>query len=179
MGIALDVNWRYWDTTTLSDTVGWPQPTVAEPYWAYQRIAKDCAEYRAVGFSVVRLPPSCECASGIFSGGYDLWNNYSIENTAFGTGDMLRQCVASIHANGMQAYGDLVLHQYDGGPGNVYEYPGSDPKIRKWPVSQTPSCFIGPAPGVAADPVPDSTDNFGFGAMASYLNSTFTARLYA
>jgi alpha-amylase len=168
----LDCNWRFWNATAASDQVGWPQPTDAEPYWAYQRIAQLSAEYAAAGFSVIRLPPCCECAAGIFSGGYDLWNNYSIENTAFGTGEMLRQCVSSIHAAGMQAYGDLVLHQYDGGPANVYRYPGSNPKIKNGRFAKTPSCFIGPPPGVAADPVPDSYGNFGFGAMAAYLYST-------
>jgi alpha-amylase len=167
-----------WNAAAASDQVGWPQPTTAEPYWAYQRIANACAEYANTGFSVIRLPPSCECASGIFSGGYDLWNNYSIENTAFGTGEMLRQCVATIHANGMQAYGDIVMHQYDGGPNNFYNYSGADPKIKNGRFPKTPTCFIGPPPGVASDPVPDSSDNFGFGAMASYLYSTPTGYMH-
>jgi alpha-amylase len=174
MGVMLDSNWRYWNSTTASDQVGWPQPTIAQPFEAYQRIGQACTEFRNAGFSVIRMPPACECAAGIFSDGYDKFNDYSLDNTAFGTAEMLRQCVAMIHANGMQAYGDLVLHQYDGGPNNTYNYPGSNPKIKNGRFPKTPSCFIGAPPGVAADPVPDSSGNFGFGAMSSYLHSTPT-----
>ena len=167
----IDVNYRMWNAAEASEVVGWPRPTADDPYWAYQKIANLSQEFRAVGFTVVRLPPSCEGAAGIFSGGYDLWNNYSLDNTAFGNGEMLRQCVATIHANGLQVYGDMVLHQYDGGANNHYNYPGADPSLKNGRFPKTPACFIGPPPGVAADPVPDNTDNFGFGAMASYLNS--------
>jgi alpha-amylase len=171
-GCMMDTNWRFWNTATASDQVGWPQPTTKQPLHAYERIAQMSNELRDAGFTVIRMPPSCQCAAGIFSDGYDKFNDYSIDGTAFGSGEMLRQCIAMIHANGMQAYGDLVLHQYDGGPNNVYQYPGSDPKIKNGRFPKTPSCFIGPPPGVASDPVPDSQGNFGFGAMSAYLNST-------
>jgi len=175
----MDTNWRLVSDAGVV-TLGWPNPTTDQPLWGYERIAKACAEFREVGFTAIRLPPSTKGAAGSFSGGYDLLDHYDIGTkkqpyvvpTAFGTGEMLRQCIATIHANGMQAYADVVFHQMDGGPGNVYEYPGSDPKIKNGRFPKTPSCFVGPPPGVDVDPVPDSQGNFGFGAMCAYLHST-------
>ena len=160
MGVILDVNWVYWDKATQAKTVGWPY---ASPF-AYQRIAADAAEYAAAGFTVVNFPPSCECGGGTESDGYDLKDNYSFDNTAFGTREMLQQAVAVAHANGLQVYGDLVLHQYGGYPNGTY------PTLR---FPKHPTCFSQESTvgGVPTDPVPNTEGNYSFGDMACYFTS--------
>ena len=161
-GCILNVNYRVW--RDKSDQVGWPHPTPEQPLWAYQRIARGCPEYRQAGFTAVMLPPSTEGGSVIFSDVYENKDDYSIYNTAFGSGEMLRQCVASIRAHGMQAYGDLVLHQYGGGSADgVYA-------TKRFPKHA--SCFVGAPPRVPVDPVPDMMGNFPFGDMAGFVYST-------
>lgn len=139
--------------------MGWSHPTKAQPLWANQRIAKLIPELEAAHFTSVRMPPSTLAGGGEFSDGYDKKDDYILDGTAFGSGEMLRQCIATIHANGMHAYGDLVLHQYGGGHNG--NYPSS-----RFP--KTPSCFVGEPPRVDVDNVPDQQGNFPFGDMVSY-----------
>ena len=157
----------FYDTKTESKAVGWPY---AAPF-AYERITGDAAEYRAAGFTAINFPPSCECGGGTQSDGYDLKNNYSYRNTAFGTEEMLRQAIAVVHANGMQAYGDLVLHQYGGYPNGTYPT-GRFPKH--------PTCFSVESTkgGVPSDPVPNEQGNYSFGDMACYYTSTPDGYMY-
>lgn len=170
-GVCLDTNWRYWDAKVESSRVGWPLPTEKQPLTVYQRLAKDCAEIRQAGFTAIRLPPACRGASGRYSGGYDKWWDYQLNGTAFGDAEDLRQLIGVIHAHEMQAYGDLVLHQYGGGTaaGN-YLYPGVGGKtMGRFP--KTASCFVGAPPRVPVDDVPDQQGNFPFGDMVSYQHS--------
>jgi alpha-amylase len=162
MGVILDTNYRIWNAAKQSDDVGWPQGSPTEP-WAYQRIAAVATEFANAGFSVIKLPPSCLGGAGIFSDGYDKYDDYMLDGTAFGSAEMLRQCIGAINAHGMAAYGDLVLHQYGGGKDGVYL---TTPRFAK-----TPTCFSGPPPRVAADPVPDAAGNFAFGDRAAYVHS--------
>ncbi len=179
MGVFLNTNWRYVNSSG-DDTNGWSAPTVDQPLSPLQRIAAGAAEYRAAGFTAILLPPFTKGASGGYSDGYDLFDPYDIGSknqcgtipTAFGSAEALRQCIAVIHAFEMQAYGDLVLHQYDGGSAQgVYAYVNyaGTPDTGRWP--KTPSCFVGSPPMVMEDAVPDNTGNFAFGLMPSYTNS--------
>lgn len=157
----LNCNWRYWDTTKNSDVVGWPQGGPGK-LWASQRLAQMMPELRAAGFTGVSIWPVTEGAAGIFSGGYDKRDDYGLDNTAFGNAEMLRQLIACAHANGLQVYVDLVLHQYDGGHNGVYN-------TKRFP--KTAKCFAAETTpgGVAADPVPDEEGNFAFGDLAAYV----------
>ncbi len=132
MGVILNTNYRV--RQDGGDRVGWPVPSPDQPLWAYERIARNAAAYRRAGFTAVLLPPFTKGAAGAASGGYDKFDDFDIGGkdqcfsvpTAFGTAEMLRQCVASIHAHQMQAYGDMVLHQYGGGTAaGVYAPAGS------------------------------------------------------
>jgi alpha-amylase len=84
---------------------------------------------------------------------------------------MLRQAIAVVHSNGMQAYGDLVLHQYGGYPEGKYTT-GRFPK--------TPTCFSieSTVGGVPSDPVPNEQGNYSFGDMACYYTSTPGGYMY-
>ncbi len=178
MGVILNTNYRVWQDNAAR--VGWPVPTAEQPLWAYERIARGSREYREAGFTAVLLPPFTKGGSGTYSDGYDKFDDYDIGSrdqcstrpTAFGTAEMLRQCIAAIHGHQMQAYGDLVLHQYGGGSDGVYQPVGADGVSRTGRFPKHPACFVGAPPRVAADPVPDSEGNFAFGDMASYVNST-------
>lgn len=121
-------------------------------------------ELAAAGFGTIKFGPIPHGGAGIFSGGYDLYDPYRLTDTAFGPPDALRQCVASAHAHGMTAWGDLVLHQYGGG--RMGNYP-----TRRFP--KTPQCFANDTTpgGVAGDPVPSQEGNFGFGDRAVYEKS--------
>lgn len=165
MGVILDTNWRVWSTRAKSSIPGWTRPTEAQPLWAYQRIAQAARSYRQAGFTAVKLPPSCVGGAGVFSGGYDKYDDYNLDGTAFGDAEQLRQCAAAIHAAGMDVYGDLVLHQYGGGSNGNY-------RTKRFP--KTPTCFSRDSTvgGVPTDPVPDTQGNFPFGDMAAYVAST-------
>ena len=177
MGVMLNTNYR----VRLGDAerVGWPQPTRDQP-WAYERIAHGTQEYRRAGFTAVLLPPFTKGAAGLNSAGYDKFDDYDIGSksqcfsgpTAFGSAEMLRLCVAQIHAQQMQAYGDLVLHQYGGGTDGIYKPVGADGVLPVGRFPKHPSCFVGAPPRVPVDPVPDGDGNFAFGDMAAYVNAT-------
>ena len=183
MGVILNTNYRV--RQDGAERVGWPVPSPDaapdrvsdQPLWAYERIARDAATYRRAGFTAILLPPFTKGAAGAASGGYDKFDDYDIGckdqcfslPTAFGTAEMLRQCVASIHAHQMQAYGDMVLHQYGGGTAEGVYAPAGSRAPGRFPKHA--GCFVGAPPRVAADPVPDAQGNFAFGDMAAYVNS--------
>lgn len=171
MGVMLDTNWRR-DTPTGQNIVGWPTPGRTQVS-AYQRIARQAQLFAQSGFTAVGLPPSTMGAAGRFSGGYDLKENYRLGTpgnpTAFGTSEELRAVVAAVHANGMDCYGDLVLHQYDGFDPTQPYFPAGADGFSPGRFPKQPSYFVGPPPNVAVDPVPDANGNFGFGAMAAYM----------
>lgn len=161
--IVLDANWRRWDGR--SSVVGWPRSTPTKPGpWAYQRLTQMMPELAAAGFGTIKLPPVQHGGAGVFSAGYDKYDDYRLTDTAFGPPDALRQCVAAAHAHGMTVWGDLVLHQYGGG--RMGNYP-----TRRFP--KTPQCFAADTTpgGVQADPVPSQEGNFGFGDRAAYRNA--------
>jgi alpha-amylase len=171
----LDLNYRVYENN--SSKVGWPTPNATCSNTLYKWVADNALNIRSWGYTAVNFPPSTKGAAGPFSDGYDQnGDNYDLGTTqnptAFGTTDQLRRAVAAVHSAGMQAYGDLVLHQYDGfDPSKEFlplNYAGKP--LGRFP--KLPSYFVGPPPGVNVDPVPDSQGNFGFGAMASYINST-------
>ena len=171
MGVFMDWNWRTVDASGAAH-VGW-LVSGDQSIAPYDRMAAQLAEVRAAGFTANLLPPSTLGAAGAFSGGYDLVDNYAIDGTAFGSSEQLRRFVAIAHRYEMQVYGDLVLHQMDGGTADgtyTYKSVGGAGRFPKHS-----SCFVEgtiSAGGVPVDPVPNSEGNFGFGAMCSYVNST-------
>ena len=73
-----------------------------------------------------------------------------------------------MHAHGIQVFGDLVLHQYDGRAGGVYP-------SKRFPKS--PTCFARSATipgGVDPDPVPDQSGNYSFGDPPAYVEGRYS-----
>ena len=195
MAVILDVNFRV--LKDGADTLGWPGPEEpmavrrahmranTTPAWqdAYTHIRQQANFYASCGFAAINFGPATLGAAGGFSGGYDLKENYrwgtNSEPTGFGTAEDLRSAIGAVHASGMNAYGDLVLHQYDGfDPTKVYNTPDALGTY-KGRFTKLPTYFVGAPPNVNVDPVPNSEGNFGFGAMASYVNSTPPGKMLA
>ncbi len=174
MGVLINVNWRVGIRGTT--TVGWPLTPSC-----YVQVADMALELRKAGFSAVLFAPFTKGSAGQDSAGYDLYDPYDIGSkvqpydyarTAFGTADELRAAIATLHAEGLGVYGDMVLHQYLGGDAKGNYTPiGADGKSRIGRFPKTDSCFVGAPPRVGVDDVPDQNGNFAFGDMASYQHS--------
>jgi alpha-amylase len=183
MGVLLHAHYRF--TGADGQKIVMPAPvdpdTPHAPWW-WDHLASQAEELRRCGFSAVLLPPVCKTASGAASDadGYGLYDNYDIGSknqvyavpTRFGDHERLRRMIAVMHACGLDVYGDVVMHQYDGGNNGTYQYLGADGKTLNGRFPKHPSCFVGAPPRVAVDPVANPEGNFGFGDMASYINST-------
>lgn len=100
------------------------------PFW-WDHLAAQANDLRRVGFSAIWLPPPLKGASGSFSSGYDVFDDYDLGDkhqkgtipTRYGTREQLERCVAIMRANGMDVYADLVENQRDGDDGHFnFEY---------------------------------------------------------
>jgi alpha-amylase len=183
MGVLLHAHYRL--VGQNGQKIVMPAPvdsgTPHAPWW-WDHLASQAAELRGCGFSAVLLPPVCKTASGAASDadGYGLYDNYDIGSknqvfnipTRFGDDERLRRMIAIMHACGLDVYGDVVMHQYDGGNDSTYKYLGADGKTLNGRFPKHPSCFVGAPPRVPVDPVANPQGNFGFGDMASYINAT-------
>ena len=91
----------------------------------WDHIAKQADDLRAVGFTAVWLPPPLKGSAGKLSTGYDPFDDYDIGSknqkgtipTHYGTRDELQRCVATLRANGIDVYLDMVENHRDGDPG--------------------------------------------------------------
>jgi alpha-amylase len=183
MGVLLHAHYRLMGPG--GQKIVMPAPVDKEtpnaPWW-WDHVASQAADFRRAGFTAVLLPPMCKTASGAASDadGYGLYDNYDIGSknqvfnvpTRFGDRERLLRCIAILHACGMDVYADVVMHQYDGGNNGTYKYLAADGKTLNGRFPKHPSCFVGAPPRVAVDPVANPQGNFGFGDMASYMNST-------
>lgn len=86
--------------------------------------------------------------------------------TRWGTALEVKAAIQSIHAAGMMALEDAVIHQYEGSL-PIYEL-GAEGSFDHNLFPKGPSCFV---PQVAADDVFDSDGNSAFGQMVSFQNS--------
>ena len=76
-----------------------------------------------LGFDGMWIPSPAKGASGGFSMGYDPFDHYDLGDkdqrgtlaTKFGTKDELLRLIAVAHANGLDAYPDIVLNHMNGG----------------------------------------------------------------
>jgi alpha-amylase len=183
MGVLLHAHYRMLGPN--GQKVVMPAPidehTPHAPWW-WDHLASQAADFRRCGFTAVLLPPVCKTASGAApdADGYGLYDNYDIGSkqqvyaleTRFGDHERLRRLIGILHACGLDVYGDVVMHQYDGGDNGTYRYLGADGRTLNGRFPKHPSCFVGNPPRVPVDPVANPEGNFGFGDMVSYINST-------
>lgn len=185
MGVLLHAHYRLMGADGQKIVMPAPidEATPHAPWW-WDHLASQAPEFRRCGFSAVLLPPVSKTASGAApdADGYGLYDNYDIGSknqvynipTRFGDHERLRRMIAIMHACGMDVYADVVMHQYDGGNNGTYQYLGANGKAMNGRFPKHPACFVGNPPRVAVDPVANPEGNFGFGDMASYVNSTPT-----
>jgi alpha-amylase len=156
---------------------GVPSPADGDPaipwWWDHLRIQAN--DFARAGFSAIWLPPPQKGASGTFSSGYDLFDDYDLGSknqkgttpTRYGTREQLQQCAAVLRANGIDIYLDLVENQRDGDDGHFnFRYVdalGVDAKGRfpKGPIDFHP--HVPEDPGVF-------TDAFQFGRDLAPIN---------
>ena len=123
----------------------------ATPWW-WDHLAAQANEFRKAGFTAVWLPPVLKTASGASPGadGYGVFDDYDIGSrhqkgtipTRFGSREQLQRCVATLRANGLDVYLDMVEHQRSGDTTPfVFRYPGADgtPDAGRFP--KNPSNF--------------------------------------
>ncbi len=144
------------------------------PFW-WDHLAKQANQLRTSGFSAIWLPPPLKGASGSFSNGYDVFDDYDLGSknqkgtipTRYGTREQLARCAAVMRANGLDIYVDVVANQRDGDDGHfVFEYTDAFGQPAKGRFSKGPDDFH---PNVPEDPgVFD--DRFQFGRDLAPIN---------
>ena len=95
------------------------------PFW-WDHLAAQASQLSKAGFTAVWLPPPLKGASGSFSSGYDLFDDYDLGSknqkgtvqTRYGSRGSLQRCVAMMRANDLDVYVDLVENQRDGDDGH-------------------------------------------------------------
>ncbi len=151
------------------------------PFW-WDHLAAQANEFRKAGFTAVWLPPVLKTGSGAGPGadGYGAFDDYDIGSrhqkgttpTRFGTREELQRCVATLRANGLDVYLDMVEHQRSGDttPPFVFRYPGADgtPNAGRFP--KNPTNFL---PQVPRDPNLGGppADDFPFGREFAPINA--------
>jgi alpha-amylase len=116
-----------------------PSPADGDPNtpWWWDHLAAQANDFRTAGFTAIWLPPVLKTSAGAHSGadGYGPFDDYDIGSksqmrtvpTRFGSREQLQRCIATLRANGLDVYLDLVEHQRSGDPGNfVFRYRGAD-----------------------------------------------------
>ena len=107
---------------------GVPSPLDGDPsvpFW-WDHLAQQAHQLSQAGFTAVWLPPPQKGASGSFSSGYDLFDDYDLGSkiqkgtlqTRYGSRESLARCAAVMHANDIDVYLDLVENQRDGDDGH-------------------------------------------------------------
>jgi hypothetical protein len=90
------------------------------PFW-WDHLASQARQLANSGFTAIWLPPPLKGASGSFSSGYDLFDDYDPGSknqkgtipTRYGSREALQRCAAVMRANRIDVYVDLVENQRD------------------------------------------------------------------
>jgi alpha-amylase len=147
-----------------------------DPWWDH--LAKQAQSFQRVGFTAVWLPPVTKGASGGFSIGYDVFDDYDLGSknqkgtiaTRYGTREQLARCVAVMRANGLDVYLDLVENQRSGGSGPggfTFRYVDADGNPVGGRFPKNPENFH---PNVPEDPGTVPGQDFSFGSDLAPIN---------
>lgn len=109
----------YWDVP--SPAAG----TSTAPWW-WDHLSAQANALKLSGFSAIWIPPVLKGASGGYSDGYDPFDDYDLGSknqmgtitTRYGTREQLERCCATLRANSINVYCDIVDNHRDGDPGN-------------------------------------------------------------
>jgi alpha-amylase len=162
-----------------SKIAGVPSPLDGDktiPFW-WDHLAAQANVLRKAGFTAIWLPPPQKGASGSFSTGYDVFDDYDLGSkdqkgtipTRYGTREQLQRCAAIFRANSIDLYVDLVENQRDGDDGHFnFEYLDAFGQGAKGRFAKGPGDFH---PHVPEDPGVFS-DAFAFGRDLAPINGT-------
>jgi alpha-amylase len=148
--------------------------TAAGGTW-WDHLAGQAHELGRSGFTAIWLPPPFKGASGPFSNGYDVFDDYDLGTkdqqhttaTRYGTREQLGRCAAMMRANGIDVYCDLVENQRDGDDGFFnFRYKDAFGETGKGRFGKTDIDFH---PHVPQDPGV-FTDVFSFGRDLAPIN---------
>jgi alpha-amylase len=140
-------------------------------------LAAQANAFANAGFTAIWLPPPLKGASGSFSSGYDLFDEYDLgaKNqkgtipTRYGTREKLQRCAAVMRANGIDVYVDLVENQRDGDDGHFnFKYLDAFGRDGGGRFAKGPGDFhhhVSEDPGVFSD-------QFQFGRDLAPINGT-------
>jgi alpha-amylase len=146
------------------------------PFW-WDHLAAQANAFANAGFTAIWLPPPLKGASGSFSSGYDLFDDYDLGTknqkgtipTRYGTREKLQRCAAVMRANGIDVYVDLVENQRDGDDGHFnFKYLDAFGRDGGGRFAKGPGDFH---PHVPEDPGVFS-DQFQFGRDLAPINGT-------
>lgn len=158
---------------------GVPSPLdgdAAIPFW-WDHLAAQAQAFATSGFTAIWLPPPLKGASGSFSSGYDLFDDYDLGSknqkgtipTRYGTREQLQRCAAMMRANRIDVYVDLVENQRDGDDGQFnFKYFDAFEASGGGRFAKGPGDFH---PHVPEDPGVFS-DQFQFGRDLAPINGT-------
>jgi alpha-amylase len=146
-------------------------------FW-WDHLAKQARSLREAGVTAVWLPPVWKGASGTFSVGFDLFDDYDMGSkdqkgtrpTRYGTREQLTRCVAILRANGIDVYIDVVENQRmggDGAGGFTFRYADAFGKPGGGRFPKNPDCFH--HQGISQDPNVPGPD-FSFGPDLAPIN---------
>jgi alpha-amylase len=151
----------YWDVPSPAAGNG------AAPWW-WDNLAAKANEMRLAGFTAVWIPPVLKGAAGGYSMGYDPYDDYDLGSkdqmytfpTRFGNREQLQRSVATLRANGLDVYVDMVLNHRNGDPGN-YSFLHPD-AYGNWGQGRFQKGTWDFHPNVPQDPnVPNEDSSFG------------------
>jgi alpha-amylase len=146
----------------------------AVPFW-WDHLAAQAHGFRQAGFTAIWIPSPLKGASGGFSSGYDVFDDYDLgaKNqkgtvpTRYGTREGLARCVAVMRANGIDVYVDTVENDRDGDDGHFnFRYVDAFGAPGKGRFAKGPGDFH---PHVPEDPGVIS-DAFQFGRDLAPIN---------
>jgi alpha-amylase len=144
------------------------------PFW-WDHLAAQARQLATSGFTAIWLPPPLKGASGSFSSGYDLFDDYDLGSknqkgtipTRYGSREALQRCAAVMRANRIDVYVDLVENQRDGDDGRFnFAYVDAFDRPAAGRFAKGPGDFH---PHVPEDPGVFS-DQFQFGRDLAPIN---------
>jgi alpha-amylase len=144
------------------------------PFW-WDHLAVQANALSRSGFTAIWLPSPLKGASGHFSSGYDVFDDYDMGSkdqngaipTRYGTREQLERCVAAMQANGIDVYADIVENNRDGDDGHFnFKYVDAFGTAGKGRFAKGPGDFH---PHVPEDPGVFS-DAFDFGRDLAPIN---------
>jgi alpha-amylase len=132
------------------------------PFW-WDHLAAQAHDFRKTGFTAIWIPSPLKGASGGFSSGYDVFDDYDLGSknqkgtvpTRYGSREQLARCIAMMRANGIDVYVDLVENNRDGDDGHFnFRYVDAFERPARGRFAKGPGDFhphVPPDPGVISD----------------------------